>query len=159
MEEEQKHIDAFELYLTEIHNGLSKTEAVTKVASEYNCSVSTVWTWKKEFDWDDKEAVRSVEINKGVEEKTNSTIIDNKSNYLSMIHNIFKKYVDEVKAGKRNPLEINSMNDLEKGIKTALLLQGESTDRTESNTTLNANVQFDKNAQKKILEEEGYDAE
>lgn len=130
MEEEQKHIDAFELYFVKLHDGLTKTEAVTVVASEYSCSVSTVWTWKKDFNWDDKEAVRSQDINKEVEKKTNSTVIDNKSTYLSMIHNIFNNYVEGVKAGRRKSVDINNMNDLERGIKIALLLQGESTERT-----------------------------
>lgn len=140
MKELQRHRDAFNHYLILKQKGEDTKEAIMSVACQQGVSDRTVYRWKDKLKWDDKEAVRASEINKEVEKKTNSTIVDNKSNYLSMIHNSFNFYLGEVKAGRRNPVEINNMNDFEKGVKTALLLQGESTERTEQSSQCEVSI-------------------
>lgn len=118
MEEEQIHRDAFELYFTLRQNGQNKTNAVTRVAQEYNRSKSRIWEWKKEFNWDEKETLRSLEIEKEVEKKTNARIIDNKAKYLSYYHRLLK----ELKKADF-PIEIKNVSDLKAVIEGALVLQ------------------------------------
>lgn len=135
MKESQKHLDAFELYFKFIQSNKTKSESIIGVSSEYNIATSTVWRWNKLFDWDGRTAIRSKEIQKQVEKRTNRTIVENKASYLSIIHNIFGKYTHDVKNNLREPLEITNMYELERGIKTALLLQEEPTEhfKEESN--------------------------
>lgn len=128
MEETQEHLDAFELYHTLIHSGNNKTQAVLEVCKQLNKSETAIWGWKRKLHWDEKEAIRSKEIQKEVEKQTDSTIIDNKVSYLSMIHDIFQKYIDDVEDEARKPLELNSTVDLVRLIYVALKIQGEDGD-------------------------------
>jgi len=128
MEETQEHLDAFEIYHTLIHSGNNKTQAIIEVAKQLDYSEGAIWGWKKKLHWDEKEAIRSKEIQKEVEKQTDGTIIDNKVSYLSMIHDIFQKYIDEVEDESREPLELNSTTDLVRLIYAALKIQGEDGD-------------------------------
>lgn len=125
MDETQEHLDAFELYHTLIHSGNNKTQAIIEVAKQLEYSETAIWGWKRKLHWDEKEAIRSKEIQKEVEKQTDSTIIDNKVSYLSMIHDIFQKYIDDVEDEAREPLELNSTVDLVRLIYVALKIQGE----------------------------------
>ena len=78
--------------------------------------------------WDGREALRAAEVNKKLQEKTNESLVSNKASYLSMIHNIFGKYIDDVEKGLREPLEIKSINDLARLVGSALFIQGEGED-------------------------------
>lgn len=151
MEEEQTHLDAFELYFKLRQEGNGKTKSVAGVASEYNRSESTIFEWKKKLHWDDREAIRSSEINSNIQKKTNSTIIDNKSKYLSYGHAILNKVIVKKPDGTFDiNLDIKNVSDFEKVTKLCLLLQGEDTERTSINTNKN---QFNNETQKSILEE------
>ena len=72
--------------------------------------------------------MRAAEVNKKLQEKTNESLVSNKASYLSMIHNIFGKYIDDVEKGLREPLEIKSINDLARLVGSALFIQGEGED-------------------------------
>lgn len=134
MEEEQTHLDAFELYFKFRQEGLKVKESIERVAVEQNLGKSTLWKWKKNFNWDDKEAVRSAEINQEVQKQTNSTIIDNKTRYLSFLHKLLDKVLVKDKDGNVIDITLNieNINDLKKVIDTSLLLQGEPTEKIES---------------------------
>jgi len=54
-----------------------------------------------------------------------------------------------VNNGKREPIPVNSPRDIEILIKLGLLIQGESTERTETKNT----NQFNTDTQKQILDE------
>lgn len=152
MDEEQKHLDAFELYFNEKQEGKNVNDAVLSVSSQFNVSERTILRWKKNFNWDDREAVRSAEINREVQKNNNSTIIDNKTKYLSYVHAALNKVIKQNPDGSVDiDLDVDKVRDMEILIKLGLLLQGEVTDRTESQ---NKN-HFDNNAQKQILEDEG----
>lgn len=155
MDEEQYHIDAFETYYKLRQEGKSKTDAVEGVHLEHQRSKSAIWEWKKDFDWDEKTAIRAAKINKNIQDKTDATIEENKVQYLGIVHTSLNKYVADVKNGAREPLEINSSSDLERLIKLGLVLQDEPTEHTKTETS--EKNQFDKSKQKQILEEEGYD--
>ena len=122
MEEKQIHLDAFEKYFIHKQAGINTTEAIEKVWLTGKVSKKTLWKWKREFDWDEKEAIRSLEITKKVSEKTNTTIVDNKVTYLGIIHKLLRK----LQEGDYN-IEIRNVSDVDKLIRTALLLQDEST--------------------------------
>jgi hypothetical protein len=125
MDEEQYHIDAFETYYILRQSGMTKTDAVAGVSKEHERSKSAVWEWKKEFDWDEKVAIRAAKINKNIQDKTDSTIEENKSSYLGIIHTSLNKYIADVKNGSRPPIEINSSQDLVRLITKALEIQDE----------------------------------
>jgi len=138
MDEEQIHLDAFEKYFECRQSGKNKSECVSELALENNLSKTTIWTWKKNFNWDDREAVRSAEINAEVQKKTNSTIIDNKTKYLSYVHAILNKIIVKNPDGSFDiKLDIKNISDFEKVTKLGLLLQGEDTERTNINTNNN----------------------
>jgi hypothetical protein len=145
MKEQQRHKDAFELYFTFKQNGKSVEETIKLLQSDCNVTRKTLYVWKKEFDWDGREAIRANEIQKEVEQKTNTTIVDNKVQYLSFYH----KLLEDLKTNWN--IKIENITDLKKVIDGSLLLQGESTERTETNIT----PVFDPEIQKKILKDEG----
>ena len=123
MKELQRHIDAFEIYFKKKQEGNDTAKAITLASQECNFSETSLYTWKKEFDWDGREAIRAAEINKKVEEKTDSTIIENKTKYLSFYH----KLLDKLKKDGFN-IDIKSPRDLDLVVRGALLLQGEYTE-------------------------------
>jgi hypothetical protein len=126
MKELQKHLDAFELYFQSKQAGLAAKASVEQVASKQNYNVTTVWKWKREFKWDEREAVRSAEVNLKVEKKINNTIVDNKIKYLSFYH----KLLDDLK--NDFDIKIESVTDLKKTVDSCLVLQGEVNERLES---------------------------
>lgn len=153
MDEEQKHLDAFEHYFELRQQGTNITKAVTKVALKYDCSETTIYSWKKNFNWDDREAVRSAEINREVQKNNNSTIIDNKTKYLSYVHAALNKVIKQNPDGSVDiDLDVDKVRDMEILIKLGLLLQGESTDISETR-----NNQFNNDIQKQILDDGGSD--
>ena len=143
LKEQQRHKDAFEEYFIQKQEGKDTHTAITSVTLQFKCSERTAYNWKKEFDWDGREAIRSKEIQKGVEEQTNTSIIGNKARYIKIYHNL----LDEL---EKNPVTIKNVNDLQMVIKGCLLLQDEPTEHTkETNTT-------DVNLHDKVREREEY---
>jgi len=134
MKEERRHIDAFELYFQLRQQGKGVRDAVAIVAKEQNRSESTIYTWKREFDWDSREAVRAAEIRKKVEEEIDESITDAKVKYLTIVNLSLDQYLEDVKEGRRKPIKMTSTMDIERFIKLALLLIGENTERAEVNT-------------------------
>ena len=66
MKELQRHMDAFEIYFKKNKRG---NDSKGHHFSQSECAlVTSLYTWKKEFDWDGREAMRAAEINKKVEE-------------------------------------------------------------------------------------------
>lgn len=127
MDELQRHLDAFEIYFQKKQEGCTIPEAVAGVNLELGWSESSIYDWKKKFNWDDREAIRSSEINKEVQRRTDSNIIDNKTKYLTYYH----KLLDKLKKNGFD-IEIKSPRDLDLIIKGALLLQGEPTNIEKS---------------------------
>jgi len=137
MKELQKHLDAFELYFKNKQEGSSVVESIRLVCSKFKVSEKTAYKWKKEFDWDGREAIRSQEIQKRIEEKTNTTIVDNKVKYLSFYH----KLLDDLKNDFK--LKIKDVNDLKRVIDGALLLQDQPTEISETNINIDKQLDED----------------
>jgi len=127
MREHQYHKDAFNLYFTLKQDGKSTKEAMITVYKHFNVTRRSAYRWKDTFNWDNREAVRAKNVNRIVEGRLDSTIADNKAKYLSFYH----KMLEDLKQDGFN-VKIKSAGDLEKVIRGAMLLQGESTDIVES---------------------------
>jgi transposase-like protein len=119
MKEQQRHIDAYRTYFVARSEGMSVTDAVSLVSSEYSVSDTSVYRWMKEFDWKGREAIDTHDVQIRVAEKTNSALADNKAWYLRNIHEAVKD------AESRKTVKIENMTDYEKAIKLALLIQGD----------------------------------
>ena len=131
MKELQKHLDAFEYYFQCKQSGHNTTESIRLVKSKCNVSEKTLYHWKKEFDWDGREAIRSLEINNKIQEKTNNSIVDNKIQYLGIYHRLLKKLAD-----KGYNIDINNINDLNMVIKGALLIQDQPTENIKEQSII-----------------------
>ena len=81
-------LDAFELFFQNKSKGLSNIDSISNTASKLGLDKSVVWKWYDTNDWEDKESIRSVEVQKLVEERTNNSIAENKQKYLSILHEI-----------------------------------------------------------------------
>ena len=121
------HLDAFEKYFILKQSGVNVVDAIAEVASEYNRSVSSVYTWKKAFDWDGREAIRTHDVQTKVAEQTNQALADNKSWYLRIIHDAVRKAEEE------GVVHIENVRDFDLLVKQALTIQGDDTsDKTET---------------------------
>lgn len=129
MREKQKHIDAFDYFYN--LGGAASNENCRLVADKFQISERTFWNWYKKLGWKERVHLRNIDVGKRVEEKTNTTIADNKANYLSYVHKLFNDWKAKVDAGEV-PVEIKSVSDVDKIVKLALLLQDEATDKTET---------------------------
>ncbi len=129
MREKEVHIDAFEYFYS--LGGAASAENCRRVADKFQISERTFWNWYKKLGWKERVHLRNIDVRKKVEEKTNTTIADNKANYLSYVHKLFNDWKAKVDAGEV-PVEIKSVSDVDKIVKLALLLQDEATDKTET---------------------------
>ena len=91
MKEQQKHRDAFEKYFILRQTGSAVVEAINEVADEFQCSVGAVYSWKKNFDWDGREAIRTHDVQNKIAEKTNAALAENKAWYLRITHDAIRR--------------------------------------------------------------------
>lgn len=92
MNESQRHHDAFEKYFQYKQEGKSTDEAITLLQVELGFSKTSFYKWKKEFDWDGREAIRADNIRKKVTESTDQSIVDIKSQYLGIVNYSLNDY-------------------------------------------------------------------
>lgn len=144
MKEKQVHLDAFEKYFQHKQSGKNTEDSIKLLISDFKVTRKSIYVWKKEFNWDERETLRSLEINKKVEEKTNTNIVDSKAGYLSIINHALDNYVNEVKQGKRKPVEVKGTYDLNNLIKLGLLVQGEATEHIREESNQNHKIKLDK---------------
>jgi len=151
--ERQEHIDAFNLYFQLRQQGHSKTEAVSRVAGEYNVSEASVWRWKKRFCWNERESVRASELNRKVEERLNEQLADFKAQYLGLLNDMIFQVIDERESGCESSVKITSVLDLERVMKLALLIQGESTERLEEDVKGDYDPELIREIGRKLIQE------
>ena len=152
MKEKPKHIDAFLYFFALTEKGHSATDAVDCTAEHAGVKPRTVWRWYKEFNWEDKADAKRLKILEEVEKQESKTLAENRANYLRILHKVLDDYIK-----KGFPAEIETIKDLEKVIKTCLVLQNAPSDVIK-NDTVNVNVNakslFDEKLMKQIVEEE-----
>jgi len=76
MQETKRHGDAFDYYYS-----LGAERSYPQVASKFTVSRTSVKIWAKEFNWKNRVIQRDLEINKRIEEKTDSAIVNTKADY------------------------------------------------------------------------------
>ena len=149
-------LDAFELFFQNKSKGLSNIDSISNTASKLGLDKSVVWKWYDTNDWEDKESIRSVEVQKLVEERTNNSIAENKQKYLSILHEILEDYVN-----RDTPLKIRSFKDLDLVISKCSELQ--KVEDSKSNSILERKGEvvdedyselFDEGRMREILKEE-----
>jgi hypothetical protein len=132
MIEKQKHLDAFEYFYT--LGGSASKENCRQVAQKFQISERTFWNWYKKLGWKERTHLRDIDVAKKVEEKTTSTIADNKAKYLTFVHKIIDDLKNKFENGEL-PVEIKTVSDLDKAVKLGLLLQDEATEKTKTEHT------------------------
>lgn len=149
MKEELNHKETFEQYyvmggdrsLAKLREKLMSLEGRQNVVN-----LRTLQRWSKAFHWQERIEQRDIEISKGLEDKTNETIISIKAGFKSEIKvqlNIFKvmlnRLIKKFKESKEDEaIEIKKIEDLkvvvdsyEKLIKLYLTLIGEASEIEE----------------------------
>ncbi|HPU77719.1 MAG TPA: hypothetical protein PKY84_05415 [Thermosynergistes sp.] len=151
--EQQQHRDAWNTYFQLRQQGLSKSQAVMTVSRKHNVSETTVWRWKKRFRWDERESVRVSEVNRKVEERLNEQLADFKAQYLGLLNDMIFQVIDERESGCESSLQITSVLDLERVMKLALLIQGESTERVEEDVKGDYDPELIRKIGRKLIQE------
>lgn len=152
MQEQRKHIDAFNYWFALTEKGHSITQAIEVTAEHCGVNIRTVWKWHDWFEWKERANERRIEIQKELEKKDNQTLAENKANYLKILHKLLDDYI---KNGF--PAQIESVRDLETVIKNCLVLQNSPTEVIKNNTTninVDADSLFDEELMRKIVEQE-----
>jgi len=117
MKETLRHSEAFEYYYS-----LGDKRSVQEVGRKFAVSRNTVGKWSKEYQWDDRVQLRDVEIAKRIENKTNTSIVNEKAKLLNIVKKTIADAVPKINSQK---LCISTMTDLLRTIDTALKLMGE----------------------------------
>jgi hypothetical protein len=149
MKEELKHKETFEqYYIMGGDRSLAKLrEKLMSLESRQNVvNLRTLQRWSKAFHWQERIEQRDIEVSRGLEDKTNETIISIKAGFKAEIKaqlNIFKvmlnRLIKKFKEDKENGIiEIKKIEDLkvvtdsyEKLIKLYLTLIGEASEIEE----------------------------
>jgi len=141
MKETLRHKEAFEYYYS-----LGDKRNSSSVAVQYKVSERSIFKWSKNFNWQERIEQRDIEISKGLEIKTNETIISIKAGFKAEIKvqlNIFKtmlnKLIKKFKESEENEIiEIKKIDDLkivtdcyEKLVRLYLNLIGEGAEKEE----------------------------
>lgn len=91
-------------------------------------SLTVMKKWSTEFNWQERIQQRDIEISKKMEQKTNTTILNQKADYRKLIKEAIDDWYKKFADGKAGP---ENVSDLEKLIKLDLLLMGEATDKND----------------------------
>jgi uncharacterized protein YjcR len=111
------HAEAFEYYLA-----LGAKRSYKAVAEKFGCSVVAVQGWASSFGWKDRVLDRERQIIEEMVAFTNAEVVKTKLKYGDIISEAIEK------AMKDNVIQIKSVDDFVKMVKTHMLLLGENTD-------------------------------
>ena len=138
MKETLRHKEAFEYYYS-----LGDKRNSSSVAVQYKVSERSIFKWSKNFNWQERIEQRDIEVSRGLEDKTNETIINIKAGFKAEIKvqlNIFKVMLNKLieKFKNNEMIEIKNLDHLkivvdsyEKLIKLYLTLIGEASEIEE----------------------------
>jgi transposase len=113
--ESLKNIEAFEYYYS-----LGDKRSCSKVAGKFHVSERTVYNWSSWYNWQERVKHRNREYAKKIDEQTNTSLIDAKTKYLSIINDIIEVFKTKLNDGE---IRINRVNDLERLVKLEMLLR------------------------------------
>lgn len=94
-------------------------------------SLTTVKEWSRRFNWQDRITQRNIELSKRMEQKTNTTVLNQKADYRKIIKEAIDDWYKKFSDGKAGP---ENVSDLERLMKLDLLLMGEATEKNEAQT-------------------------
>lgn len=132
--EELHHQKIFDIYfamgenrsLAKLYDALS-----SGLCQEYDGvvpSYPTVKYWSKKFNWQERITQRNIELSKKMEQKTNTTVLNQKADYRKIIKEAIDDWYKKFSDGKAGP---ENVSDLERLMKLDLLLMGEATEKNE----------------------------
>lgn len=152
MKEKPKHIDAFQFWFGLTEKGYSTTDSVKTTAKHCGVIPRTIWKWYKEFGWEDRADKKRLQILAEVEKRENKTLVENRLNYLKILHKILDQFIKD-----GFPVKIESMKDLDIIIKNCLVLQDAPSEVIKQDTVnlhVGAESLFDDELMRKIIKEE-----
>jgi len=152
MKEKPKHIDAFQFWFGLTEKGYNTTDSVRTTAQHSGVLPRTIWKWYKEFGWEERADKKRLQILAEVEKQENRTLVENRLNYLKILHKVLDKFI---KDGFQ--LDVKTAKDLETIIKTCLIVQDAPSEVIKQDTVnlhIGADSLFDEDLMKQILEEE-----
>lgn len=118
--------EAFEYYYS-----LGGARSLQQVAKKFTVSETSARKWSAAFNWQERVVQRDIEISKGLEKKTNTTILNEKANYRRIIRDAIRG-IGEIK--------ITNPKDLDTLVKLDLLLMGEATEKSDLSIVLDGEV-------------------
>jgi hypothetical protein len=112
MKETLRHKEAFEYYYS-----LGLTRTLPQVDQKFTVSLTSVKNWSIAFHWQERIEQRDIEIGKGLEAKTNETILNTKADFRAEIKvqlSIFKVMLNKLieKFKNNEGLEIENLDNL-----------------------------------------------
>ena len=111
---------AFEYYYQ-----LGESRTYEQVAEKFNKSPTTIYNWAKSFNWEERIKILDAKAKAESEKKLIDEITSIKADLLKVAKATLAKYVESLKKGEVNP---KSAADMERIIKSILLLLGQSTE-------------------------------
>ena len=135
MKETLRHREAFEYYYS-----LGNKRSLLQVAEKFDVTVQAVGKWSVAHNWQERIEQRDIENGRRLEKKTDDTIIETKARYRKIIKACIARGVELIKTGKIKP---ETIQDLERLIKTDMLLIGEATERNEMSFKLGLPEELD----------------
>jgi hypothetical protein len=144
LKETLRHKEAFEYYYV-----LGEKRSYPQVAHKFTVSDRSIKKWGKAFNWQERIEQRDIEISRGLEIKTNETVISIKAAFkaeikvqLSIFKTMLNKLIEKFKENKEKKeneiIEIKKIDDLkivtdcyEKLVRLYLSLIGEGAEREE----------------------------
>ena len=135
--EELHHQKIFDIYfamgesrsIVKLHNSL--TQEMCQGYSFGIPSMPTLKSWSKELNWQERVTQRNIELTRKMEERTNTTVLNQKADYRKIIKEAIDDWYKKFSDGKAGP---ENVSDLERLMKLDLLLMGEATEKNEAQT-------------------------
>ena len=114
---------AFEYYYN-----LGEGRSYRKVAEAFQKSESTIQNWGKSFNWKERVKILDAKAKAESEKQLIDNIVKIRADLLKVAEATLARYVENLKKGEVKP---KTAGDLEKIIKSIMLLLGEATEKIE----------------------------
>ena len=126
MKETLKNKEAFELYYS-MGNDRSLAKLKAKLMSSKSpysvLNLKTFQRWSKNFNWQERIALRDVNNGKELEKKVDKEIVNSKADYRALVKKVVQKFEEKL---KDNKIRIERPEDLNIMAKLDLVLMGEA---------------------------------
>ena len=124
--------EAFEYYYS-----LGDKRSYEAVAKKFGKSPSTIYNWSKSFNWKERIKLLDAKAKAESEKQLVNNLVKIKADLLKIAEATLARYVENLKKGEVKP---KTATDLEKIIKSILLLLGEATEKIEHEGKINVEL-------------------